>query len=79
MSRLFNRVIEFHIEGEVYDTYTKPESIINNYTWSFEDNMDGNIQLFGHHKDKRGRISKMKKIGKIKPWKTPDTEYFVAM
>lgn len=79
MARLFNRILEFRVEGEVYDTETKPESIINNYTWTFDDNMDGNIQLFAHHKDGRGRISKMTKIGKIRPWKKPDTEYFVPL
>lgn len=79
MSRLFNRVIEFRIEGEIYDTDTKPESILNNYKWSFEDNTDGNIQLFAHHKDFRGKINKVTKIGKIKPWKIPDTEYLTPL
>lgn len=79
MGRIFNRVLEFRIEGEIYDNKTKPESILNNYNWSFEDNMDGNVQLFAHHKDSRGRITKITKIGKIKPWKKPDTEFFVPL
>jgi hypothetical protein len=79
MPKLFNRIIEFHIEGEIYDNDTKPESILNNYNWSFEDNVDGNIQLFAHHKDKRGRITKITKSGKIKPWKKPDTERFIPL
>lgn len=79
MPRLFNRIIEFHVEGEIYDTKTKPESIINNYTWSYEDNSDGNIQIFAHHKDDRGRITKITKLAKSKPWKKPDTEFFLKL
>lgn len=75
MAKLFNRIIEFHVEGEIYDNETNPESILNNYNWSFEDNMDGNIQLFAHHKDKRGRITKINKLSKIKPWKKPDSKF----
>lgn len=79
MSRIFNRVVTFHVEGEIYDDGTKPEDIIKNYNWSFEDSMDGNIQIFGHHKDSRGRITKMTKLPKIHRWKTPDTEFFLKM
>lgn len=79
MCRLFNRIIEFHVEGEIYDTDTKAEDIINNYNWTFDDNVDGNIQIFAHHKDKRGRISKITKMGKIRRWKKPDTEYFMPL
>lgn len=79
MSRIFNRIISFHIEGEIYDQSTKPESIIKNYNWSFEDNQDGNIQIFGHHKDTRGRITKMTKIPKIQRTKVPDTDYYIKM
>lgn len=79
MPKIFNRIITFHIEGEIYDTDTSPESIIRNYNWSFEDHMDGNIQIFGHHKDSRGRITKMTKLPKIHKWKTPDTEFFLKL
>jgi hypothetical protein len=78
MPKLFNRTITFDISGEIYDSETKPESILKNYNWSFEDNCDGNIQLFAHHKDNRGRITKMTKasIGKSKK---ADTNFFVNM
>lgn len=79
MSRLFNRIITFHVQGEIYDQTTKPENIIRNYNWSFEDHEDGNIQIFGHHKDPRGRITKMIKLPKIHPWKKPDTEFFLKL
>lgn len=79
MPRLFNRIIMFHAEGEIYDDKTRPESIIQNYSWSYEDNCDGNIQIFAHHKDNRGRITKLTKLDKISKWKIPDTEFFVKM
>lgn len=79
MPRFFNKVLTFHVEGEIYDTTTKPESILKNYLWTFEDNEDGNIQLFAHHKDNRGRITNVTKLPKILPWKKPDTEMFVKM
>jgi hypothetical protein len=79
MSRIFNRVITFHIEGEIFDNSTTPESIIRSYNWTFEDHQDGNIQIFGHHKDNRGRITKMTKLPKIHKWKTPDTEFFLKL
>lgn len=78
MPRLFNRTITFHVAGEIYDNDTKAESILKNYNWSFEDNCDGNIQLFAHHKDKRGRITKMTKLS-VNKCKKPDTEFFVNM
>lgn len=78
MPRLFNRTITFNIDGEIYDNETKPESILKNYNWSFEDNSDGNIQLFAHHKDNRGRITKMTRLGIGNPKKT-DTHFFVDM
>lgn len=80
MPRLFNRVLTFHVKGEIYDTKeTTPESIIRNYNWSFRDNNDGSIHIVGHHKDNRGRISKMIKLPKIHKWKTPDTEFFLKL
>lgn len=79
MSRIFNRIIMFHVIGEIYDNETKPEDIIRGYDWSFEDSMDGNVQIFGHHKDNRGVITKMIKLPKIHRWKTPDTEFFLKL
>lgn len=80
MSRIFNRVLSFRVEGEIYDTKeTTPESIIKNYNWSFQYDDDGSISLIGHHRDHRGRITKMVKLPKINKWKTPDTEAFIKM
>ncbi len=79
MSRIFNRILTFHVVGEIYDNETKPEDIIKNYNWSFDDNVDGNIQIFGHHKDNRGRITNMIKLPKIHKWKKPDTEMFLKL
>jgi|688.fasta_scaffold151852_6 hypothetical protein len=74
MPRSFSKIIEFRIDGEIYDDKTKPESILNNYDWTFEDSMDGNIQIFAHHKDDRGQITNMTKIGVYKPYYKSDTE-----
>jgi hypothetical protein len=80
MSRIFNRVITFRVEGEIYDAKeTTPESIIKNYDWVFYHNDDGTITVTGRHKDKRGRINKMIHLPKIHKWKTPDTEFFLKM
>jgi hypothetical protein len=81
MSRIFNRVLSFRVEGEIYDTKeTTPENIIKNYEWTFRDNDDdGTISVIGRSKDKRGRISKIVKLPKIHKWKTPDTEAFIKM
>lgn len=80
MSRTFNRVITFRIEGEIYDSKdTTPESIIRNYNWTFRHNDDGTINVTGRHKDHRGKITKMIKLPKIHKWKTPDTEFFLKM
>lgn len=81
MPRIFNRVITFHIEGEIYDHETTPEEIIKNYTWSFKDYSDGKDHFFieATHKDTRGRIIKATKLPKIHRWKKPDTEFFLKM
>lgn len=80
MPRYFNRVVNFSIRGEIYDTKdTTPESIIKNYNWSFSDNDDNTITITGHHKDRRGRITKMVKLPRIYLPKKPDTEFFVNM
>ena len=79
MPRLFNRVVTFKIEGEIYDNATTPEEIIKNYDWRFKDYNDGKDICFlaFEHKDNRGRITNMSKFGKIQKWKKPDTEYFL--
>jgi hypothetical protein len=77
MSRVWNRIISFHVRGEIYDSYTSPESILDNYNWTFDDNVDGNIQLFAHHDDDRGRITNLIKLPKIHQWKGSDAEFFL--
>lgn len=81
MPRLFNRVLTFHVEGEIYDHDTSPESIIKNYTFSFKDYGDGKDHFFieGVHQDNRGRITKVTKLPKIHRWKKPDTEFFLNL
>lgn len=74
MVKTFNRVMSFHVQGEIYDKHTRPESIINNYEWTFEDNLDGNIQIFAYHKDRRGKITNIIKLPKVRPWKQPKTK-----
>lgn len=81
MPRLFNRIITFHVQGEIYDNSTSPESIIKNYTWSFKDYNDGKDHFFidANHKDPRGRITKMTRLPKIHKMRKPDTEFFLKM
>jgi hypothetical protein len=81
MPRLFNRVITFHVQGEIYDTTTKPEDIIKNYTFCFRDYSDGKDHIFLEctHNDVRGRITKMTRLPKIHKWKKPDTEFFLNL
>lgn len=79
MPRIFNKVMEFRVEGEIYDSKdTTPESILKNYNWSFHEE-DGTVTIIGHHKDNRGRITKMTRLSKIKNWKKPDTQFFMKM
>lgn len=78
MPKLFNRTITFKIEGEVYDQHTKPEDIIKNYIWSFDNTIRPHgFTLEAHHKDSRGLITKVIPLSKIGRWKKPDTEYFI--
>jgi len=79
MPKIFNKIITFHVEGEIYDKNTPPESIINNYNWSFEDDNLGNINILAHHKDKRGRITKLTKLPRIHSWKQSDAAMFLNM
>lgn len=79
MPRLFTRILTFKVEGEIYDTETKAEDIIKNYSWSFRDDGNGKVYLYGFHKDSRGRILKMTRLPKIHRWKKPDTEFFLTL
>lgn len=82
MPRIFNRVITFHVEGEIYDRHTKPEDIIRGYNFSFKDYSDNHGDHFfieGMHKDVRGRITKIIKLPRIHLWKKPDTEMFLKL
>lgn len=79
MPRLFNRVLCFKIQGEIYDNETKPEDILKNYTWNFR-NHDGNHKVFlvaDHRHDHRGTITNMVPLYPVQKWKKPDTEYFL--
>lgn len=80
MPRIFNRIITFHVQGEIYDTETKPEDIIKNYTWNFRDYGDGKDRFYieSEHKDSRGRITRVTKLPKIHLYKKPDTELFLV-
>lgn len=73
MSKIFNKRVEFHVEGEIYNDKDKttPESIINSYTWTFSSDEGGNLTISGHHKDHRGSITKMTKLSGIKNWRRP--------
>lgn len=65
MPKIFDRVITFHIHGEIYnDDDATPESIINNYIWEQKD-IDGQIRLVGRHRDTRGRINSMVRLPEI--------------
>ena len=77
MPRIFNRVITFHVQGEIYDHETSPENIIKNYNWNIRNDMDGKVHVIASHKDNRGRITKMIHLPKIHPWHKPDTELFL--
>lgn len=74
MPRIFNRIVSFQVEGEVYDTETKPEDIIRSYIFSFDKN-DNNLYM--ESRDHRGRITNMVRLPKILKTKKPDTEYFL--
>lgn len=80
MPRYFNRIVNFSIKGEIYDTKeTTAESIIRNYNWSCRENDKGDIVITGKHKDPRGRITKITKLPNIYKPSKPDTEFFVNM
>lgn len=78
MPRLFNRVLTFKVEGEIYDNDTKAEDIIKNYDWKYLDsNYGDDIHIMATHKDNRGRITKMIRLPKIHKYKKPDSELFL--
>jgi hypothetical protein len=77
MPRLFNRVISFRVEGEIYDTDTTPEQIIKSYDWSFKHDGGNSIFCSASYDDNRGRITNMTRLNKIQKWRKPDTEYFI--
>lgn len=62
MARLFEKVVSFKVEGDLYDKDVSPESIINGYLWNFVDHKDGSFSINGHHRDSRGVITKMTKL-----------------
>lgn len=79
MPKLFNRILTFKVEGEIYDKSTKPEDIIKNYSWHYKDYSDDGDKLFivAEHKDNRGKITKITRLASIQKTKKPDTEYFI--
>jgi hypothetical protein len=69
MPKIFDNVLSFHVQGEIYDDENaSPESIISNYSWTQKD-----------IEDNRGRINKMVKLSKVKPWIKPKSELFVQL
>ena len=77
MPRIFNRIISFRVEGEIYDNETTPEQIIKSYDWSFRHDGENSIFCSASYDDNRGRITNMTRLKEIKKWKKPDTEYFL--
>lgn len=79
MAKLFDRVITFHVQGEIYkDEEATPESIINNYTWLPRD-VNGEIHLVGRHNDNRGRINRMIKLPLVHEYHHSDDELFAKL
>jgi hypothetical protein len=79
MPKIFDNVLSFHIQGEIYDDVAaSPESIISNYSWTQKD-VEGEIHIIGRHKDNRGRINKMIKLSKVHPWIKPKSDLFVQL
>ena len=79
MSKTFNRIISFEIQGEIYDYSTTPEEIIKSYDWHFKgfhDNHEDKCFLESSHDDHRGRITKMTRKNKISKTDKADTETF---
>jgi hypothetical protein len=79
MPKVFHRTLSFDIEGEIYDTHTKPEDILKNYDFYFKDYDESGDKAFLtlEHKDYRGRITRISNRPKINKANKPDTEYFL--
>ena len=79
MPRIFHRALVFDVEGEIYDTHTKPEDILKNYDFYFKDYDDSGDKSFLslEHKDYRGKISRISSRPRIEKSKKKDTEYFL--
>jgi len=77
MPRLFNRIISFKVEGEIYDNHTTAEQIIQSYDWSFRHDGSNGVFCSASYDDNRGRITNMIRLKKIQKWKKPDTEYYI--
>ncbi len=77
MPKIFNRIISFKVEGEIYDKSTTPEQIIKSYDWSFKHDGSNSIFCSASYDDNRGRITNMTRLNKIQKWKKPDTEYYI--
>ena len=79
MPRVFHRTLSFDIEGEIYDSDTKPEDILKNYDFHFKDYDDRGEKSFLslEHKDHRGKITSVSNRPKISKSKKRDTEYFI--
>lgn len=77
--KTFNRVITFHIQGEIYNEHVTPENIIKHYNWTFKHCDDGTIVVTGRHKDDHGRITKMIKLPRVHKYKTNDTGFFLTI
>lgn len=79
MPRSFTRILTFKVEGEIYDTETKPEDIIRNYDWkALTSNYNDAVHIMADHDDHRGRITLIEKLpGISKSPKHPDSEYFM--
>lgn len=80
MPKIFNRVLCFRVQGEIYDPETSAEDILRNYNWGFRGDCERcKIFLVGNNSpDTRGYITNIIPLGHIKKWKKPDTEYFLV-
>jgi hypothetical protein len=78
MPRLFNRIISFRVEGEIYDNTTTAEQIIKSYDWSFKHDGGNSIFCSASYDDNRGRITNMTRLNKIQKCKKSYTEYFIV-
>jgi hypothetical protein len=80
MPRLFDKILTFHVQGEIYDSYTNAEDIIENYSFVFKDYNDGidHSYIVIDHKDHRGRITKIRILPQIHKQQKPDTELLVV-